>query len=163
MDHHDRNLALTNASFQMRPHDEDQSGNNPATWLPVSHWKKRRSPQSTAALAAFVCYFGGTKGADGHWDIESAWGAGWRWCHATDEHSWYPPLADVGPGVAAVLSSPGVVPALVKLDSPVDRKKWTDFLKKAENKEAEHKEAREAKREAKQAAQGGNAVKKAKK
>ena len=133
LDHHGRDLTLTNLTFRARDHDPEQSASNPLTWLPVYDYKSRRSPQSTKAVKAAMAYFGGVITSKSNaspivYDLDVMWDQGWRWTFYADEngknqaHTWYPPLADVlTRGLSASIGSPEVLATLERLNNPVDR------------------------------------------
>mmetsp|Transcript_17093 Transcript_17093/g.34246 ORF Transcript_17093/g.34246 Transcript_17093/m.34246 type:complete len:164 (+) Transcript_17093:553-1044(+) len=161
-DHHGRDLSLTNNTFKARKKDPDNSGNNPRSWLPVYDWKKRRSPQSSLALKAFLCYFGGTV-RDGVFSVDAAWDAGWRWCCEPNQHWWYPPASLCPPSrpdlnLKEVYQSPDVIGVLARIDEPADAGAWAAHLANDEVRRAE-----KAERKREKDGQAGRKKKKAKK
>ena len=73
---------LANDLFLMKPYANPR--NQPNSWVPVSQWKKRRSPQSRHAIRHLTAFYGAEV------DI---WASGWRWTwEESDEpqrHSFY--------------------------------------------------------------------------
>jgi hypothetical protein len=147
-----RDLSLTNDLFRSRPILGNQC--DPAEWLPVYQWKAKRSPQSHKAVAAMLAYYNITKvtkpGKEHHAldGMETAcWANGWRWTWAEGEdHSWFPPLADVeGLGQPARVNSPQVIDVLKSMDDPVSRATWDAYILELETAASEKRAMKQQK------------------